>query len=444
MEIGLAGKGIYPRADSIPKLDFGNIAYLNPSGPEQASSCVSRTRIVPVFSTGVADLLVKSIALDPLGDRLYSVTGASIGGAAVDPAQPIVVPAGEELDIALQLRPTRIAPPTSAPREHADDRAHPRSITARSSRSPDTPKHRARRATCSTWPRGSQGRRVDRDRRQRFDGAACAAALRFDLAPPRRRRAARRGLSDRHHHRGLALQRGRLLQALRARSVHPHAGTRRRGESAPLAGVHALHHQPRDGAAVGARRVGARDGARGRGAAAGLRAGTELRLPPRRREPLGDRRQQRRGSIDRAARARRLLSHRDEGAARSESTCTRSRAHRRTRARWTRRRGPCPACATSGSRTRPAEPSGTSAPPIFGPAVDGIADATFQPIDTFTLSAAADPTNIRVELGPLVISEDPTNGYTFDSSTNAITLHGTAIPVPPATVTVTYNPRCTP
>ena len=62
----------------------------------------------------------------------------------------------------------------------------------------------------------------------------------------------------------------------------------------------------------------------------------------------------------------------------------------------------------------------------------------------WSLSRPADASTITVRVNGSVVPQGSTNGWTFDSTTNAITLHGSAIPAPGSQIEVQYTAQCLP
>jgi hypothetical protein len=61
-------------------------------------------------------------------------------------------------------------------------------------------------------------------------------------------------------------------------------------------------------------------------------------------------------------------------------------------------------------------------------------------ITQFTLSRPAKPETISVFVNEVLVTQDATNGWTYDSSANSIRFHGTAVPPDEAQIRVTYEP----
>ncbi|MES2643054.1 MAG: hypothetical protein V4850_26465 [Myxococcota bacterium] len=90
--------------------------------------------------------------------------------------------------------------------------------------------------------------------------------------------------------------------------------------------------------------------------------------------------------------------------------------------------------------------TGGSARDICGLATDveaslaDIATSAVAVSDRFRLTEAADPASLDVVVDGLSVSEDATNGWTYDAALWMVVLHGTARPGEGVTVTVDYTP----
>ncbi len=114
VELFLFGRGEPPVAAIFPdELDFGEVTYRNPIGPEGRSECSSATREVFVFSQGNAPLTVSNIEVEEEGDELFSIQGVFLevgddSTPVTDLESPIDVQVGQNLRIVLQFFPTSV------------------------------------------------------------------------------------------------------------------------------------------------------------------------------------------------------------------------------------------------------------------------------------------------------------------------------------------------
>lgn len=110
--IRLYGEASIPDIETFPRnLDFGNVVYKNPQGPEMRSECASRSLDVNVYSTGGAPLTISNLEIDAAGDQLFLITGAILEGQPVmDINQPIEIPPEQSLQVSIQFFPVRDDP----------------------------------------------------------------------------------------------------------------------------------------------------------------------------------------------------------------------------------------------------------------------------------------------------------------------------------------------
>lgn len=110
--IELYGEADLPQAQVIPQgVDFGNVVFKNPQGPQMRSECSSAARVVRVYSTGAAALRIDRLDITDDSDPGFIISSVLVDGQPVfDFSQPIVVPPDGQMDIALQFFPTRLSP----------------------------------------------------------------------------------------------------------------------------------------------------------------------------------------------------------------------------------------------------------------------------------------------------------------------------------------------
>lgn len=111
-EINLRGEAAVPQVEVFPQaLDFGTVVFRNPAGPVSASECGSRSKTVTVYSTGDSDVVVDRLEVDADGDQQFLIASVLIDGQPVaDFNQPMTVPSGSQMDIAMQFYPVRRTP----------------------------------------------------------------------------------------------------------------------------------------------------------------------------------------------------------------------------------------------------------------------------------------------------------------------------------------------
>lgn len=76
----------------------------------------------------------------------------------------------------------------------------------------------------------------------------------------------------------------------------------------------------------------------------------------------------------------------------------------------------------------------------FGTSLDLISQSIIELSSIFTLDRKPIIATIQVLIGSNLINEDATNGWTYDASTNTITLHGTAIPQAGESIIINFDP----
>jgi len=76
----------------------------------------------------------------------------------------------------------------------------------------------------------------------------------------------------------------------------------------------------------------------------------------------------------------------------------------------------------------------------FNNILTNISQSIISLASVFTLNAPANPSTIAVTVNGVSVPNDPTNGWTFNATTNAVSFHGTAIPPAGATINITYTP----
>lgn len=109
----LNGNAALPKIQAFPAaLDFGTVIFKNPQGPAQRSECASQSREVQIFSVGASPLVVSRLEIEGTGDQLFQVASVTIDGAPVaNFNQPMSVPPDSEMRVAIQFYPTRQDPP---------------------------------------------------------------------------------------------------------------------------------------------------------------------------------------------------------------------------------------------------------------------------------------------------------------------------------------------
>lgn len=78
----------------------------------------------------------------------------------------------------------------------------------------------------------------------------------------------------------------------------------------------------------------------------------------------------------------------------------------------------------------------------FVPLLDNLRASIFEPKHRFDLSRRPDPASLQVFVDGTPIPVDGTDGYLFDTNTNAVILNGSARPSPGVAITILYDDAC--
>ncbi|MCC7384099.1 MAG: hypothetical protein IT384_19810 [Deltaproteobacteria bacterium] len=105
LAVGLRGRARLPRPVMPPAIDLGAAVWREAPG-----DCHSRGVWIPLVNFGEGALLVEDIHFEPGGDQGFELLQVSRGGASVDPAQPILVPAHDALFALVDYRPLDATP----------------------------------------------------------------------------------------------------------------------------------------------------------------------------------------------------------------------------------------------------------------------------------------------------------------------------------------------
>lgn len=76
----------------------------------------------------------------------------------------------------------------------------------------------------------------------------------------------------------------------------------------------------------------------------------------------------------------------------------------------------------------------------FAATLSTIAQSVVQLASVFTLASAADPASIVVTVGGVNVPNSATNGWQYNSTTNAVSFYGTAVPAAGASISIIYTP----
>ena len=109
--IGIRATPTEPTIDIIPgELDFGVVTFDNPRQPDNRSSCGSERRTLRVYNSGSGDLSVTSVYIDTTSDSVFEISSVSKNGNPLSPPYAATVAPGENMELTLRFFPTRISP----------------------------------------------------------------------------------------------------------------------------------------------------------------------------------------------------------------------------------------------------------------------------------------------------------------------------------------------
>ena len=76
----------------------------------------------------------------------------------------------------------------------------------------------------------------------------------------------------------------------------------------------------------------------------------------------------------------------------------------------------------------------------FGSTLASISNKIIELSTQFYLDRTPSPGSLRISVNGVEVVNNPTNGYSYNSSSNSITFHGTAVPPAGAQIRVSYDP----
>ena len=107
--VSLEGRAASVILEAFPtKVDFGTVAYRSASGG--ISECSSATRIVQMFSLGAADAHFSGLEITASSDPSFRIASATVEGQPIDPTSSFTLTRGEELRVSLVFNPGRASP----------------------------------------------------------------------------------------------------------------------------------------------------------------------------------------------------------------------------------------------------------------------------------------------------------------------------------------------
>lgn len=109
--IGLNATPTVPTIDVIPdSIDFGLVTWDRPQAPDMRSSCGSVVRVVNIYNSGTGPLDVLSIDIDATSDPVFLITGVTANGAAETAPYNFSLAPGGSASVELRFFPSRINP----------------------------------------------------------------------------------------------------------------------------------------------------------------------------------------------------------------------------------------------------------------------------------------------------------------------------------------------
>lgn len=110
--IGITAKPTVPTIDIIPgEIDFGVVTYENPQPPDNRSSCGSEERMFRIYNSGSGALSVTSIAIDASSDPVFLINRVrDASGNNVSAPYAMNIAPGQLAEVFVRFYPTRLNP----------------------------------------------------------------------------------------------------------------------------------------------------------------------------------------------------------------------------------------------------------------------------------------------------------------------------------------------
>ena len=110
--VAVFGTAAIPDVEAFPyALDFGTVIHRNPAMQDQRSECASAARVANIHSTGSAPVTIQRLEVDGARDGVFEVTGVTVDGVVVpDFNSPFQIPVNKSAQVVLQFFPTRAMP----------------------------------------------------------------------------------------------------------------------------------------------------------------------------------------------------------------------------------------------------------------------------------------------------------------------------------------------
>ncbi|MCK6549217.1 choice-of-anchor D domain-containing protein [Myxococcota bacterium] len=109
--IGITATPTVPTIDVIPDaIDFGLVTWERPQAPDMRSSCGSTTRNVNIYNSGNGALDIMSIAIDATSDPVFLITRVTMNGTPQNAPYAFSIAPGDAASVELRFFPSRINP----------------------------------------------------------------------------------------------------------------------------------------------------------------------------------------------------------------------------------------------------------------------------------------------------------------------------------------------
>jgi hypothetical protein len=441
LPIKLRGRAAVPGVAIFPTiLDFGNVAYKNPSGSDHRSQCSSSAEYIQVYSDGEAPLTINSLSFT--GDADFQIVDVLVDGHSVSSFnQPFTVPPSKDAKILIQFYPTRLSPADHQSQLIIDHNAagSPFTVTLKGHAVPDG-------ATTDTFQQLS-GPKVDilwvvDDSCSMFSKQALLINNLSQFI----------GYAD-------SQNADYNVAVVDTEGFSPAAGRFERAQCYPFPRVVSSHW------ADSATRQAAFHcmfslGTTGSGIEAGLAAAKAGLIKSS--DPTMDPDGYNQGFLRPDARLAIVTVSDEDDQSREAAPLQRDYflsikgPHRKDFVR---------VHAIAGPVDQPCQAGATQALPgynyywmtqqthgLFGnicdvdwsPIMHNLGLNVFTPFDQWDLSQTADPATIMVTVNGFNVPIDPNNGYTYEMTSNSVKFHGMAVPSAGATIDVSYSGLCRP
>ncbi len=110
--IAISAQPTRPTIDVIPgNVDFGVVTWENPLPPDNRSTCGSTTRAVNIYNSGNGPLTLTDVSIDTTSDPVFLITRMVKNGSMIPaPYRNIMLAAGESASVEMRFFPSRATP----------------------------------------------------------------------------------------------------------------------------------------------------------------------------------------------------------------------------------------------------------------------------------------------------------------------------------------------